>query len=166
MKKEKKKIDRKGIGGRPEVPYDEEVAKEICFIISSTTMGIKKILDSDERFPCLYTFYKWLMTVREMSELYRDAKEKQQALLVDSQDDLVLEMMEKFTYIDAQGNKRIDAPAMTAAKIRCDNIKWNAARYASKIFGPKPDDSPATKDDVRGISEELKQLRKTHEKPY
>ena len=134
--------------------YEPDIADRICTIIATTPYRICDILDSHEDFPSKFVFYRWLAESKEMQEKYQKAKEFQQELLVESQRDEV-EWARKYTYLDKLGNKRIDGSAVSLAKLSCDTIRWNAAKYCPKKFGSKNNDDL---DENRKKSEHLKEL--------
>jgi hypothetical protein len=136
----KKNGPAKGEGGAPPFEYDEKIADEICFLISTTKDGIDKILKVKDYFPGKMTFYKWIFSVSDFADKYRQAKEHQQDILVESQKE-ELEWARNYTYVDAQGNSRIDSGAVALAKLACDTIKWDASKKAPKKYGTQDNKS-------------------------
>lgn len=163
MSEEKPKKKR----GAPELPYDANLMDELCFELSISRHGLDHILAHNKKYPSRETVYKWLFNIDEFAEKYRRAKEKQQDFLLDTQD-LVLEEYSKYTYRDKEGNERIDAPAIALAKLKCDNIKWTAARVAARKYGNQiPDQKQlATQEDIKESNEKLSKLIEKHAKEY
>lgn len=155
----------KGEGGRLEIEYNDEIAKEICFLISTTKDSIEEILKKNISYPKKNTFYRWLFDYPIFSNMYREAKERQQEVFVASRKDEV-EWARKQTYRDLQGNDKIDPGAVALAKLICDEIKWDASKYAPRLFGNKNEEAIKPKEDTSKNSEEINNINKQHEKPY
>jgi hypothetical protein len=137
--------------GAPEFEYSEALADEICFSIATSKDGLEAILNSNSTFPKARTVYKWLFNKPEFAQKYREAKEHQQDILVDSQKQ-ELEWARNYTYLDAQGNNRIDSGAVALAKLACDNIKWDASKKAPKKYGVKDNKEPPVNPHEQSIS--------------
>lgn len=150
----------------PNFPWSEEMEDQICFEVATTAKRLKEILDENEDFPSERQFYKELLSNSRLEQKYNNAKKQQQDVKLDYQREVLARARES-TYIDQQGNHRIDSPAVALAKIECDNIKWEAARLARKKYGKieieLTGDKEAT-DNVRKMLEKAKS--KKHERDF
>ncbi len=116
--------------------FDPVIAEEICFIVSTTKDKIDKILQSDKRFPRRDVFYRWLFEEPTFGEMYSLAKERQQDLLVEGQDEY-MDWAQSRTFFDDKGNEKIDTGAIALAKLRCESVRWAAGRLAPRKYGEK-----------------------------
>ena len=151
--------------GSPEWPFEREIAEEICFIISTQRVRIDKLLASDSRYPSKDLFYKWLFKSKDFAEMYREAKEYQQEILVDSQED-ELERARKHTYRDKEGNDKIDAGAVALAKLACDNIKWEAARRNRRTFGDNKEEQNKVDGTMTKVNALMEKSRASKKRDY
>ena len=68
--------------GRPTIDT-AEAGKEICDVIASSSKGIKKICDTNKRFPNPDTIYRWVKEHKDFSDQYARAKRLQIEVIVD-----------------------------------------------------------------------------------
>lgn len=151
--------------GPPDFPYNDDIADAICFEVATSVKRVKHILDANPVFPSERTFYKWLFNYPDLAQKYHEAKKLQQDLMIDYQDD-VLAQARDTGYYDAQGNLRIDAPAVALAKIKCDNIKWEASKLNPKKYGKDSEDTEAQIKKLRSEILDLTKDLNPHDKPY
>lgn len=166
MAKRRTPPEQKKMSGAPLFEYSQEIAEKICFLISTTDMSLNKVLNYDKSFPKEDTFYNWLFENSNFAEMYRNAKERQQCFLVATQDEHI-QWARDYTYTDKEGNERIDPGAIAWAKLKCDNIKWAAARLAPRLYGDKiqiTDNSEKnkTKDRVKAQLEKIKKKEREY----
>lgn len=135
-KKKNKSKKEKDKGGRPLFEYTEKLAKEICDTVAINSKRLKVLCKENPHWPTESTIYEWCIGNRAFSVMYNEAKVRQQDILVESQED-ELERARSTTYVDKEGNYRIDSAAVALAKIKCDNIKWQAARVAPRKWSEK-----------------------------
>ena len=104
--------------GRPEIPFDQNTAKQICDMIESgmTLNAICQLPD----IPSIPTVYKWLDNNPDFFQEYARARSKQ----ADTFADMV--MTEAFNSHDAQ-----------IGRLRIDALKWTASKLAPKKYGDK-----------------------------
>jgi hypothetical protein len=104
--------------GRPETPFDQDTAKQICDMIESgmTLNAICQLPD----IPSIPTVYKWLDNQPDFFQDYARARSKQ----ADTFADMV--MTEAFNSHDAQ-----------IGRLRIDALKWTASKLAPKKYGDK-----------------------------
>ena len=151
--------------GAPEFPYNQDIADAICFEVATSTRRVKHILESIDVFPNERTFFKWLFNYPEFAQKYAEAKKHQQDLMVDYQDD-VIARYENMTYTDKEGNQRIDAPAVGFAKLKCDNIKWEASKLNPKKYGKDLEDTEIQIKKLRSEIIDLTKDKNPHDKSY
>jgi hypothetical protein len=151
--------------GAPELEYTQEMGDKICDAIATSALSLKKLCKANPDFPCDKLIYKWVFKHPSFGRQYELAKEMQQLVLVESQDE-IFDKAEKHTYRDREGNDRIDGGAVQLAKMRSDNIKWVASRlsrkFRDKLEVKSVDGKKRTAEEVKA---EIDKLRK-HERKY
>jgi len=120
---------------RPRVPYDKELAEEICYLIGNTTDSLDKILNSDDRFPSYVTIYEWIDELPVFSKMYSIAKQRQAHNHVDKLMK-VAEDDSKDLLFTVEGEKANTA-AIARAKLRIDTAKWIVGKVLPKVYGDK-----------------------------
>lgn len=122
--------------GGAECKYTHELSVRICNAIASTTDSMAKMCE-DNNFPCTLTIRRWRYSMPEFAERYNAAKIEQLELKLQEHKDIIERVLAEHTYVDAQGNKRIDAAAVALAKLELDDNKWFGARLLPKKYGEK-----------------------------
>lgn len=164
--KPSQKAKPKRKAGAPEFAWTKELVEELFFDVSTTPKSIYKILSAKKHYPSERTFYKKLLEDKRFSQRYDQAKIIQQDVKIESQDDVLNEVLEKHTYIDKDGNVKIDSAAVALYKIKVDTIKWEAARLGRIKWG---DSQPETDKSIQSIKEGIARLadsKNPHEKDY
>ncbi|MFP5230788.1 MAG: hypothetical protein ACLGXA_24490 [Acidobacteriota bacterium] len=73
--------------GRPEVPCDPTMAAKICLLLSTTTLGLERVLkrieEEDGKAPSLATVYRWREGDQAFREAYARARQDQADVLFD-----------------------------------------------------------------------------------
>jgi len=106
--------------GRPST-YDYDLCVEVCDRVMEGE-SIKKVLNSDDRFPSFPTWCKWKREHSELFNLYVKAiQDKGDS--VDAQIDEVWQECRR---------GEIDA---STANVLIQTLKWKAAKYYPKMFG-------------------------------
>jgi hypothetical protein len=124
---------RSGKNGRPTI-YCEKLAMEICKRIMEG-QTLRKLVEADD-MPTQRAIWLWLSKYPEFSLQYARAKEEQSDAIVEKML-FKAEEVETATYIDAEGNTRIDAGAVQAAKLYVDAAKWYAGKLKPKRWGDR-----------------------------
>ena len=114
-------IERKPIG-RPPIPYDPEIAEEICLRIASGSESLNVVLSSDKRFPSLTAIARWLSSNDEFKSLYARAKMLQADMLGEGILDIA----------DGEGQAH-------DKRIRIDARRWLMSKLNAPKFGDKLD---------------------------
>lgn len=148
----------------PSFPWSVELEDAICFEISTTAAPVKTILDANSLFPSERQLYKKIFNDPNFEQKYTKARQLQQDVKLAAQHD-VLERARVSTYLDLQGNHRIDAPAVALAKLECDNIKWEASKLNRKKYGKIEIEITDAKDARKSVAEHVAKAKK-HAKDY
>ena len=120
--------------------YSETLVDEICEIIATSNKGLKSILNSNGSFPKFSTFFKWLGDEDKtyLLDKYTRAKELQAEHMADE----MLEIADdgtNDTYVDGDGNKKVDIDVLQRSRLRIETRKWLASKLLPKKFGDKVD---------------------------
>lgn len=97
--------------------------------------SLKSILSNDETLPCYASFMTWIGENEEFLEKYQAA--------VDVRTDIRAEEITEIadqdpdTYVDANGQTRIDPAFVALQKNRMDARKWEASKLKPKKYGDK-----------------------------
>lgn len=119
--------------GRP-TGYTEEIADEICERIANGES--LRAICSAEHMPAKAMVFRWLQNRKDFSDRYEKSRESQADSLVD--DILsIADSGENDTYIDEQGNKRVDTDCIARSRLRVDARKWIAAKLRPIRYGDK-----------------------------
>lgn len=138
--------------GRP-TQYTDELAKEICDKIASSSKGTKLLCKENPHWPCQDTIYTWLKRYPEFSEQYTQSKRCQIELLIDE----ILEIADDESndcLIDKDGKLVSNNSAVNRARLKIDTRKWLACKLVPKVYGNKID----IESDNTSMAEELRKL--------
>lgn len=126
--------------GRPS-EYDPEIAADICSLISVGTKGLRALCDSEERFPSVNTFYRWMIHNEELRELYARAKDEQLQILADEIVPIADEdrICEKVTIKPDGSREVVILDQVDRSKLMIDSRKWLLSKLAPKKYGDKLD---------------------------
>ena len=121
-------------GGRPEKPYDPEIASLICYHLSNG-WSLKRIQNTIKEVPSFYCIYKWLEEVPEFSEKYAKARKYQADTYLDDLIEIGRDGTEDYI-VSAEGVK-VNNWAINRARLLSDNIKFTMARLHPKKYGDR-----------------------------
>lgn len=124
--------------GRPS-SYTQEIAERICEKIATTTLSLRRICDSDDTLPSVETVRRWLYRDESgFRALYARAKEQQAEM---QEEDLltIADDGTNDTYIDDEGQVRVDHDVIQRSKLRIETRKWLMSKLAPKKYGDKVD---------------------------
>jgi hypothetical protein len=124
----------------PKIECTQELMDEVCALIATNPCSLVKICKDNPRLPAPNLLFKMMLAHPEFELAYARAKEKQIETLLDDAQNAV-EEIEQYTYIDKQGNKRIDWGAASVARLKLDNTKWFAARLLPKRYAEKKEET-------------------------
>lgn len=136
--------------GRP-TKYNEKIARLICERVATHDVGLTKLCEMYDELPPKQTIQDWRYKYPEFSSQYAQAKLKQAELLAESIEELA---SEKGTYIDDNGNVRIDPGFIAHQRLKIDARKWLASKLIPKVYG----DRVENKVTVVSYEESLKKL--------
>ena len=117
--------------GRPSL-YTEELADRICAIVAISDIGTERIIEQNDWMPDETTIRAWRFKYSDFSRKYLQAKQLQAELYAESTIQIAAE---KSTYIDSEGNKRIDVGHVAWQKLNVNTRQWHASKLAPKIYG-------------------------------
>jgi len=115
--------------GRPS-KYTEELADEICLLISTTSQGLNTICKGDD-MPSTVTVYAWLKNNKEFLNKYARAREEQADLLADE----IIEIADNQQDDIIEG--KVNHENINRSRLRVDARKWKASKLAPKKYGEK-----------------------------
>ena len=157
-------IKIKSIVGRP-TKYTQDLAKEICDTITSSSKGTKKLCAEHSHWPCQDTLFTWLKTHPEFSEQYAQAKRCQVEFLVDEILDIADDSSQDYA-INDQGIAVFNSERVARSRLRIDTRKWIACKLVPKIYGDKPQEEQKQVSCLKEVAERVKALDKLNEREY
>lgn len=117
----------------------EELALEICRLVSTTPDMLEEICDKNPHIPKANLIYEWRIKYPFFGEMFTRAKQCQIEVLVSRI--FMLARSNKGEYIDDdKGVPRPDGVIMNNKRLEIDSIKWLAAKLAPKIYGEAKSD--------------------------
>jgi len=118
--------------------YDFEMCVDICNELANG-QNIKRILDSNERFPDWTTFRRWKQNNEELRTLYINSQQDKAIALENELDDLR----------DMLTTKEIDS---STYNVLAQTIKWKMAKFYPKVFGDKTILSGDSENPLQGVA--------------
>ena len=120
-------------GGRP-TKYTPELADRICEAVATSDQGLDHVCEQNPEFPVESVIRLWRFKHPEFSTKYLQAKQFQAELYAES----TLKIADvKSTFIDGDGNKRIDPGYVAWQKMNVNLRQWHASKLAPKVYGDK-----------------------------
>jgi hypothetical protein len=133
------------MAGAPEFPYSDELADEICEVISTGIEGLDKLCSKPEysHWPKPRTIYKWLFNNESFSQKYARAKEYQQDCLID---DVITRSYDRSNdmVIGDDGRVHSNMAAIQRDRLIADNAKWVAGRLSRRYKDKQQVDTSLT----------------------
>lgn len=130
--------------GRP-TDYNQELADRICEVVATSTHGTKKLTKIHEWMPADVTIYKWRYRHPEFACKYAEAKARQADLLAEE----IIEIADdglNDTYVDDQGNVKVDTDIVQRSRLRIDTRKWIACKLLPKVYGERKQEKDESSD--------------------
>lgn len=121
--------------GRP-TRYSFAMAKEICRVISTSSIGLAQHCKHHPHWPCRDTIYAWIAEHEEFSDMYARAKKLQIEILVDE----ILEIADnttRNTIVIGKDKSITNNEWINRARLRIDTRKWLAAKLVPRLYGEK-----------------------------
>lgn len=138
------------------VEYSEEIAKDICMQISTSTKGIRKLCEENKHWPDRANIYRWCSEREEFRDRYVKAKAFQVDWLAEEALEVAYDKSgdkienEKGVYVSNSAN-------VNRARLQVDTLKWIAAKLAPKIYGDnvKRENTEAEKSLIEKVIDKL-----------
>ena len=105
--------------------YNFDLCIDICNELANG-QNIKRILDSNDKYPDWTTFRRWKQNNEELRTLYINSQQDKAIALENELDDLR----------DMLTAKEIDA---STYNVLAQTLKWKMAKFYPKVFGDKTD---------------------------
>lgn len=159
---EKAKARAKKFAGQPKIPFCQDTADFICTEIATSSKSISRICKENPELPSDRTINTWMWREPAFFQQYLVAKERQQIFMIEETEGMLENVL---YYVDAQGNKRIDAPSMAMQQAKANLRKWHASKMMPKVYGDKTVIETHNKQDDE-MKEKLLKLQKENEEKY
>lgn len=137
---------------RPIEPLNQEMANRICELVASHSCGLRKLCSEYPELPDPETIRMWRVKHESFRAQYAEAKRLQLELMTDDIED---EAESVLSYIDKEGNSRIDAGSVNHQRLKVDTKKWLASKLAPKIYGDKPESESVANTLIEKLLEKL-----------
>ena len=121
--------------------YNYDLCVEICNELANG-QNIKRILDSNDKYPDWTTFRRWKQNNEELRTLYINSQQDKAIALENELDDLR----------DMLTAKEIDA---STYNVLAQTLKWKMAKFYPKVFGDKTDIT-TNGESIKSIPTEIK----------
>lgn len=119
--------------GRPS-GYTKEIGDEICERLSDGES--LRAICRDDHMPNKSMVFRWLYEFQSFRDQYARAKEEQADTLADDILDIADDGRND-TYVDDEGNKKVDFDAIQRSRLRVDARKWIASKLKPKVYGDR-----------------------------
>ncbi len=117
--------------------YTPELAKEICYAVSCSSHGIKKLCKLNKHWPSHDTIYRWLAMKKEFSDLYARAKRLQIEVIIDEILEIADDTSNDSVINGEDGKLTIDHEHINRSRLKIDTRKWLAAKLCPRLYGDK-----------------------------
>jgi len=119
------------------VKFSQEIADEICEVISTTSLGIRRLRKKPEykHWPNPNTIFDWRNKYPSFDEQYTRAKKQQAHVLADEILEIADNVSKDFKIVD--GKVKTSHEDINRAKLRIDTRKWLLSKVLPKIYGDK-----------------------------
>lgn len=118
---------------RPTI-YTPELADRICDLLATDTACLDEICEKYPEIPSHDTIYKWRHRYMSFSEKYLQAMHSRGNLYAE---ETLKIAREKSTFIDSEGNEKIDPGYVAWQKMNVNLRQWHASKLAPKTYGDK-----------------------------
>lgn len=164
------KKEPKNPQGRPTI-FNEVIAKRICDLTATHTMGYKRLHSMYPDLPYEQTVREWRLAHASTFGLqYAQAKIIQAEILaeecLDIADDSRNDWMESLSEEEKGNGWKLNGDHINRSRLRIDTRKWHASKLLPKKYGDlKPDDAinPEVHEDAM---KRKKALEKKYKKDY
>lgn len=127
--------------GRPST-FKADIYEAVCEKIELTPRGLAWILDDNDEFPKLSTFYLWQEKAKnrdELMERYRRARRRQATLLIDQTMEISDDSSEDTKMVGREGEERevMNGEFAQRSKIRIETRFKLAGKLDPTLYGDK-----------------------------
>lgn len=119
---------------KPYVKYSDEIAKEICLTIATSTVGVKKLCKANPHWPDACNINRWCYENEEFRNRYASAKEAQMTWLAEEALDVAYDDSRDILE-NHKGEMVMNHVKVNRDKLIVDTIKWTTAKLAPKVYG-------------------------------
>lgn len=156
--------------GRPTL-YNEEIVKRICDVVSTNTIGLRRLTQIFDDLPDESTIRLWRRIYPDFSLRYAQAKLFQAELLaeecLDIADDASNDWMQTFNEEEQPLGWRVNGEHIHRSRVRIDTRKWWASKLLPKKYGYITDASDGKNPEMdKELEERRKQLDEENKKEY
>lgn len=128
------------------VAFSQEIADEICSVISCTSLGIRRLRKKKEHkhWPNPATVFDWRKKYPKFNEQYTLAKVHQAQVLADEVLEIADNSRKDFMIVD--GQIKANSEHINRSRLRIDTRKWLLSKVLPKIYGDKIIEDKTTTD--------------------
>lgn len=125
-------------------PYTDEMAKEICYKIATTSMTLKDLIAENPHWPCRSTILDWRRELEEFRIMYYKARQDQIESFIDELIQIADEKTHDF-FVNEKGQVEFDGSHVKRAELQIKTRQWLASKLYPRIYGDKlyPDPTKA-----------------------
>lgn len=146
------------------VQYSEKVANKFLELYAQEEMTIEKICNENKDMPTWQTIYYWRNKHPDFQQKVLAVRANRAHRLVENMDSLTENPK---TYIDAQGNERIDTGWVNLMKLRSSIHQFQAKKFNREFYEDPVAQTNETDTDLKKWVEEERERRATeNEKDY
>lgn len=127
--------------------FNEDIAREICIGIATSSFGIRKLCKMHKHWPSVAVIFRWLHDNVSFREQYARAKCSQ----IESFIDEVIEISDDSvndSYIGDDGKIKTSYDNIHRARLRIDTRKWLASKLCPRLYGEKGDPNKTPEEDA------------------
>lgn len=140
------------------IPYDPELAKEICDTIASCDDGLKTLCRKNKHWPHYQRIYEWRNSNAEFADMYARAKASQVEVLVDLAWEIARENSNDTIVKKSKSGSEFEScnsEWVNRSRLKVDTIKWLAAILQPKKYSEKYIDKSSAENLVKSIIAKL-----------
>ncbi len=140
--------------GRPRIPYDADVASEICDRIAQG-QGMREICQ-DASIPSRFVVYNWMAAEPTFYAAYARAREHQCDAWADDMREIADNASNDYMERIAKNGEIEHVPnpeTVQRSKLRIDTLKWLMSKYSPRRFGDKIDVNVSGSVEVSALSD-------------
>lgn len=121
----KNSVKKKHPGGRPTM-YTDELAQEICDVVSLSEKGLRRLCEENDHWPDKITIFRWRRDNEQFCTLFDKAKENQMEVQAEELMNIADDIDQNKTMVQVQHSK-----------LRIETRKWTMERLKPKKYGSR-----------------------------